>query len=66
MASETEDTDDDSEPNNESVNNYLDSAHMTTNVESAMKLAEEEDLWIGDSGPSTHMMGSEEHLFDKK
>ena len=31
-----------------------------------MKLAEEEDLWIGDSGASSHMMGSEEHMFDKK
>ena len=66
MASETEDTDDDSEPNNESVNNYLDSANMAMNLESAMKLAEEEDLWIGDSGASSHMMGSEEHVFNKK
>ena len=31
-----------------------------------MKLAEEEDLWIGDSGASSHMMGSEEHVFNKK
>ena len=30
MTSETEETDDDSEPNNESVNNYLDSANMAT------------------------------------
>ena len=44
MTSETEETDDDSEPNNESVNNYLDSANMATNLESAMKIAEEEDL----------------------
>ena len=26
----------------------------------------EEDLWIGDSGASSHMMGSEEHVFNKK
>ena len=31
-----------------------------------MKLAEEVDLWIGDSGCSSHMMGSEEHVFNKK
>ena len=31
-----------------------------------MKLAEEEHLWIGDSGASSHMMGSEEHVFNKK
>ena len=49
MTSETEETDDDSEPNNENVNNYLDSANMSMNFESAMKLAEEEDLRIGDS-----------------
>ena len=66
MTSETEETDDDSEPNNENVNNYLDSANMATNWESAMKLAEEEDLWIGDSGASSHMMGSEVHVFNKK
>ena len=66
MTSETEETDDDSEPNNENVNNYLDSANMATNLESAMKLAEEEKLWIGDSGASSHMMGSEEHVFNKK
>ena len=59
-------TDDDSEPNNESVNNYLDSANMAMNLESAMKLAEEEDVWIGDSGASSCMMGSEEHVFNKK
>ena len=64
MTSETEETDDDSEPNNE--NNYLDSANMAMNLESAMKLAEEEDLQIGDSGASSHMMGSEEHVFNKK
>ena len=66
MTSETEETDDDSEPNNENVNNYLDSANMAMNLESAMKLAEEEDLWIGDSGASSHVMGSEEHVFNKK
>ena len=66
MTSETEETDDDSEPNNESVNNSLASANMATNLESAMKIAEEEDLWIGDSGASTHMMGSEQHVFNKK
>ena len=30
-----------------------------------MKLAEEEDLWIGDSGASSHMMGSEEHVLTR-
>ena len=56
MTSETEETDDnESEPNNANVNNYLDSANMAMNLESAMKLAEEEDLWIGDSGASSHM-----------
>ena len=66
MTSETEETDDDSETNNENVNNYLDSSNMAMSLESAMKLAEEEDLWIGDSGASSHMMGSEEHVFNKK
>ena len=66
MTSEKDETDDDSEPNNENVNNYLDSANMATNLESAMKIAEEEHLWIGDSGASSHMMGSEEHAFNKK
>ena len=47
MTPETEETDDDSEPNNKNVINYLDSANMATNLESAMKLAEEEDMWIG-------------------
>ena len=66
MTSETEETDDDeSETNNANVN-YLDSANMATNLETAMKTAEEEDLWIGDSGASSHMMGSEEHVFNKK
>ena len=60
MTSETEETDDDSEPNNENVNNYLNSANMALNLESVMKLAQEEDLWIGDSGESSHMMGSED------
>ena len=31
-----------------------------------MKIAEEKDLWSGDSGASSHMMGSEEHVFIKK
>ena len=66
MPSETEDTDDDSEPNNESVNNYMGSTNMAMNLEAAMKPAEEEDLWIGDSGASSHMRGSEEHVFNKK
>ena len=39
---------------------------MIMNLESAMKLAEEEDLWIGDSGDSSNMMGSEAHVFNKK
>ena len=65
MTSETEETDDVSEPSNENVN-YLDSANMATSLESAMKLAEEEDLWIGDSGASSHMMGSEKHEFKQK
>ena len=66
MTSETENTDDDSEPDNKSVNNTLDSANMALNLESARKLAEEEDLWSGNSGASSHMMGSEEHVFNKK
>ena len=67
VTSETEETDDDeSETNNANVNNYLDSANMATNLETAMKIAEEEDLWIGDSGASSHMMGSAEHVFNKK
>ena len=55
MTSEKEETDDDSGPNNESVNNNLDSANMAMNLESAMKIAEEEDMWIGDSGASSHI-----------
>ena len=39
---------------------------MATNLETAMKIAEEEDLWIGVSGASSHMMGSEEHVFNTK
>ena len=67
VTSETEETDDDqSETNNTNVNNYLDSENIATNLETAMKIAEEEDLWIGDSGASSHMMGSEEHVFNKK
>ena len=67
VTSEKEETDDDeSETNNANVNNYLDSASMAMNLETAMKIAEEEDLWIGDSGASSHMMGSEEHVFNKK
>ena len=59
VTSETEETDDDeSETNNTNVHNYLDSANMAMNLETAMKIAEEEDLWIGDSGASNHMMGS--------
>ena len=69
VTSETEEThDDESETNNANVNNYsyLDSANMATNLETAMKIAEEEDLWIGDSEASSHMMGSEEYVFNKK
>ena len=67
MTSETEETiDDESETNNANVNNYLYSANMAMNLETAMKIAEEEDLWIGDSGASSHMMGSEEHVLNKK
>ena len=66
MTSETEETEDDeSETNNANVNNYLDSANVVTNLETAMKIAKEKDLWIGDSGASSHMMGSEEHVFNK-
>ena len=66
MTSETEETDDDeSEPNNANVNNYIDSANMATNLETAIMIAEEEDLWIRDSGASSHMMGSEDHVFNK-
>ena len=54
MTSETEETDDESETNNANLNNHLDSVNMATNLETAMKIAEEEDLWIGDSGASSH------------
>ena len=37
MTSDSEETDDDSESNSESVNSYLDPANMATNLESAMK-----------------------------
>ena len=67
MTSETEETDDDeSETNNTNVNSYLHSAYMAMNLETAMKIAEEEVLWIADSGASSLMMGSEEHVFNKK
>ena len=62
VTSETEETDDDeSETNNANVNNYLDFANMAMNLETAMKIAEEEDF-----GASSHMMGSEEYEFNKK
>ena len=55
MTSETEETADDSKPNNENVNNYLDSANMAMNLESAMKIAmkiaEEEDCGLGTVEP---------------
>ena len=67
MSSETEETDDDeSETNNANVNNYLDSANIAMNLETAMKIDEEENLWIGDIGASIQMMGSEEQVFNKK
>ena len=69
ITSETEETetdDDESETNNANVNNYLDSENMAMNLESAMKTAEEEDLWIEDSVASSLMMGSEEHVFHNK
>ena len=67
MTSETEETnDDESETKNANVNNYLDFANMVMIFESAMKIAEEEDLWIGGSGASSHMIGSEEHVLNKK
>ena len=39
---------------------------MVTSLETGMKIARENDLWIGDSEASSHMMGSEEHVFNKK
>ena len=66
VTSETEETDDDeSETNNANVITIW-TANMVKNLETAMKIAEEEDLWIGDSGASSHMMGSEEQVFNKK
>ena len=65
MTSETKETDDDSEPNNKNVNNYLDSVNMTMNLETAMELAEEGFVdW--DSGASSYMIGSQEHVFNMK
>ena len=58
---QNEDSDSDEE-----VTSETEAANMAMNLEAAMKLAEEEDLWIGDSGASIHMMGSEEHMFNKK
>ena len=67
MSSESEETDDgESETNNTNVNNYFDSANMAMNLESSMKIAEEENLWIGDSGASSHMIGSVEHGLNMK
>ena len=63
MTSEIEETGDDSEPNHENVNKYLDSANIAMNLESAMKIAEEEDLLIGDSRASSHMMGSVKSMY---
>ena len=39
---------------------------MAMTLETAMKIAEEEDLWIGESGSSSHTIGSEDHVFNKK
>ena len=55
-----------SETNNANVNNYLDSANVVTNLETAMKIAEEEDFVDWGQWSSSHMMGSEEHVFNKK
>ena len=46
MISESEETDDYSEPNNENVNKNA------KKLGSAMKIAAEDALWIGDSGAS--------------
>ena len=37
-------------------------------IETAFKMMDEvdEDLWMGDSGASSHLIGSEKHVFDKK
>ena len=37
---------------------------MAMKLETAMKIGEEEDLWIGDSGASSRMIRSEEHGFN--
>ena len=39
---------------------------MAMDLESAIKLCEEDDLWIGDSRASSHMMGSKKHVLNKK
>ena len=45
MTSKTEETaDDEPQTSNANVNNYLDSANMAVNLETEMKIAEEEDL----------------------
>ena len=45
MTSKTEETaDDEPETSNANVSNYLDSANMAVNLETEMKIAEEEDL----------------------
>ena len=52
MTSETEETDDDeSEPNNANVNNYLDSANMATNLESACSLQKKKICGLGTVEP---------------
>ena len=38
----------------------------TLQIWQRLEIAEVEDLWIVDSGASSHMMGSEEHVFYKK
>ena len=37
-------------------------------IETAIKMMDgvDEDLWIGDSGASSHLIGSETGVFDKK
>ena len=52
MTSETQEIDhDESETNNVNVNYYLNSANMATNLESAMKIAEEETCGLGTVEP---------------
>ena len=54
MTSETQEIDhDESETNNVNVNYYLNSANMATNLESAMKIAEEETCGLGTVEPHT-------------